>query len=307
MSRLSASEPLCGDRSAVYKFIVHACVGGAVLVQFFRMSLRAVDSPDVFGSVGAEGRPFSREEWLRLYFSEARTFEHRKTTFMYVPATDAPKLPLNLIVGYIARQRILPERTPPSAGFEPTEHGSWQGALLIIDPSHHDDGQKIAIEVRSEIGKPTSILKSLADGMQTSYVDPRPFDVQIHPIAEMFSFWRFAEAHEFQINWMNFDVATPNMFDGSDNLSRELRILRDRNRVNRLKTTITSDSTIDVQQDNIRDVVTYTELGAGSIKARTTANHVYNSKDHVKSDKIETEQGQEDFWSRLVAWLGEAF
>ncbi|MBN8913416.1 MAG: hypothetical protein J0H65_15430 [Rhizobiales bacterium] len=279
-----------------------------MLVQYFRLSLKPVDLPDAFGSINPEGRPYSREEWLRLYFSEERVFEHRGNTFLYVPARDAPRnLPASLIVGYIARQRLLNERTPPSAGFEPTEHGSWQGALLVVDPTHHDDGQKLAMEVRTEIGKPLSVLNSLADGMRLSPDLPPPFDVQVHPIAEMHSFWRFAEQHDYQINWIMFDVAPPNMFGGADDFSNELRQLRDKNRVNRVKATLSSDSTIDVKQPNIEEVVDYTEMGAGSIKAKTTGNQFYNSRDHVKSDRIETEQGREDFWDRLLSWMGERF
>jgi hypothetical protein len=279
-----------------------------MLVQFFRLSLKAVELPDVFGSIGSGGRPYSREEWLRLYFSEERVFDHRGKSFLFVPAQDAPiSVSPNLIVGYIARERLLSERTPPSAGFEPTEHGSWQGALLVVDPTPHEDGQKLALEVRAEIGKPASVLNSMASGMRTSSDHPPPFDVQIHPIAEMHSFWRFAEQHAYQINWITFDVAPPNMFGGADDFSRELRALRDKNRVNRVKSTLTSETTIDIQQTNMKEVVDYTEVGAGSIKARTTGNHFYNSKDHVKSDRIDTEQGREDFWERLTAWMGEAF
>jgi hypothetical protein len=139
-------------------------------------------------------------------------------------------------------------------GFEPTEHSSWRGSLIVIDPSSHEDGQKIAMEYRTDVGKPTSVLESLAAEMRISE-HPRPFDVQIHPIVEASSFWKFAEAHDFQIDLVTFDSATPNMFDGSDEYSKALRKVRNENRVSRVRSTLVSDTTFDVQRGNIREIV----------------------------------------------------
>lgn len=277
-----------------------------MLLFYFRLSLKPSDSPDGFGGLDSSGRPFSRETWLRHFFSTTRYFQHRNQTFAFVKPDIPVALPSKYIVGYIARPRLVSGRTAPDAGFQPAELESWRGALIVIDPTDHQDGQKIAIEFRPDIGKPQPVLWSLAKAMRID-PDPPPFDAQVHPIVEAQSFWHFAEENNFEINLLSFDVAPPNMFNGRDEFSQELRQLRERNRVNRMKATLTSDTTIDVEQSNIREIVDYTELGAGSVKARAVSGKKYNSRDHVTKDRIDTEQEKDDFWSKVARWLGERF
>jgi len=276
-----------------------------VLIYFYRISLVSVSSPDSFGSLDRFGNPYTREAWLREYFSQTRTFTHRGNEFAFVPEAET-KAPRNLIIGWIARPKLLSERTPPSMGFEPTEHSSWRGSLIIIDPSSHEDGQKIAMEYRTDVGKPTPVLVTLAAEMRIGE-HPRPFDVQIHPIVEASSFWKFAEAHDFQIDLITFDSATPNMFSGSDEYSKALRKVRNENRVSRVRSTLVSDTTIDVQRENIMEIVEYNERGAGDIRARTKSRKYYNSKNHVRHERVETEQGSENFWVKIIDWLGQRF
>ncbi|MGH1417549.1 MAG: hypothetical protein ACRBCJ_01690 [Hyphomicrobiaceae bacterium] len=278
-----------------------------MLVYYFRFSLKPVAVPDSFGALSEKGQLYSREEWLRYYFSEQREFEHQKQDFAFIPEHNiGMNKPEHLIIGYIARPRVVAERAPPSDGFHPVEHQSWRGALIVIDPTSHKDGQKIALEHRSDIGKPISVLKSLARSMSVGD-EPPPFDVQIDPIVEASSFWNFAEQNDFNINWLSFDAAPPNMFGGAGDYKDEMRMLREKNRVNRVKTTMTSDTTIDVLAGNIKEVVDYTEMGAGSIRARTADNKTYNSKNYIKQDSIDAEYDSEDFWSKIGEWLGERF
>lgn len=177
---------------------------------------------------------------------------------------------------------------------------------MVIDPTEHPDGQKIAFEQRADIGRPLPVLKSLAKGMRVGD-DPPPFDVQVHPVVEPSSFWRFAEQHDFQITSITFDMAPPNMFGGKEAYKEDLRALRDINNVNRVRTTLTSDTVVDVRKENLRQIVDYTELGTGDIVARTASNARYSSKNHIKHDDVPAEQGSEDFWSKLETWFGERF
>ena len=117
------------------------------------------------------------------------------------------------------------ERTSPSQGLKPTEHLAWHATFIAIDPNDHDDGQKVAIEQSQIIGDPASILKSLAKSM--SVVENSPYEVQVFPIVERGSFWRFAKEHHDQIKSITFDVAVPNMFNGADDFQNEMKRLRD--------------------------------------------------------------------------------
>jgi len=178
--------------------------------------------------------------------------------------------------------------------------------MIIIDPTHHDDGQKIAFEYRNDVGGTLPILKSLAKQMQIGS-DPPPFDVQIDPIVQPASFWRFAEQNNYEIKILSFEVSPPNMLGGAEDFKNEIRALRDTVRVNRLKTTLTSDTTLDVTQENIREVIDYTERGAGRVKARSVSGQSYNSNAHTAYEVVDADEGSDDFWSKFVSWLGERF
>jgi hypothetical protein len=277
-------------------------------VFFFRLSLKPVAEPDAFEVRTRSGAPFSREEWLRTFFSETRTFTHWASEFAFIPAAQDQTfgLPSHLIVGWIARPLLVQERTPPSVGFMPTRHQSWRGALIVIDPTDHADGQKIAMEKRADIGEPHAILRSLARQMRIGDA-PQPFIVEIFAIIQPSSFWRFAEEHDFKIKILTFDVAVPNMFGGADEFSQELRELHQRNNVSRVRTTLVSDGAIDPRSNRLDEVVDYTEQGAGQIKAQAVDGARYNSQHFASHARLDAHAEMPDFWARLSAWLQGRF
>ena len=278
-----------------------------MLLYYFRVSMVEASAPDSFGSLNDDGQLYNREAWLRVFFSVRRSFVHRGVEFLFVPINaDENGLPSSLLFGWIAKAVTLAERTPPSAGFDPIERPSWRGALLILDPREHKDGQKIAFERRRDIGKPASIMTSLAKAMKIED-DPPPFQTQIYTIAAPMSFWAFAEVHGFRIRSLSFEVATPNMFGGKDAFSRELRLLRDRNRVQRVAATLQSETDIGVDEENIREIVEYTERGAGDIKARSESGERYDSREHAARESLDAESDQLEFWKKLRIWLEGRF
>src|SRR5262245_33079503 len=100
-----------------------------------------------------------REQWLRRVFRVAIVFDHYANEFHYVPEAEASDS--HLIVGRIGRARPVVENEPPEEGLHEFERESWIAAGIIIDPTTHDDGQKVAIEDDRRVGKPGSIFKSL--------------------------------------------------------------------------------------------------------------------------------------------------
>ncbi len=204
----------------------------------FRISLKAKESPDLFGTLGINGGDVSREAWLRFIFGSQVNFKHYNTPFVFRPEPDVTQAPPHLIFGWVAREKRRPERTPPEEGFEPTEHLGWEGAFAIIDPTEHDDGQKIAIEDNREIGTPKAILNSLVRQFQH---DPAaPYYIHAFPLVSEGTFWDFSEAHNDQITSITFDVAVPNMFNSASDFEDELKSLRDEENVATLKSQLES-------------------------------------------------------------------
>src|SRR5690348_10707670 len=128
-------------------------VGGLMQFDLFRMALSERAQLDLFDPAT---RP-TREAWLRDVLSREIIFMHRKEQFHYAPDPHAPPEGQD-IVGRIGRKRAAVENEPPARGLVETKRDKWTAARLLIDPSHHADGQKIAMENVQSVGKPFGLL-----------------------------------------------------------------------------------------------------------------------------------------------------
>ena len=208
-------------------------------LRLLRLSLKAKEEPDLFGARTVEGQPVTREAWLRHVFGSEIDFRHYGTKFVYRPESEPPSTAQNLIFGWIGREKRRPERTPPAEGFEPTEHIGWEAVFALLDPTEHEDGQKIAIEEDHDIGEPKAILYSLVRKLNEDI--HAPYSIQSFPIILAGSFWAFAAAHGNEIVSLKFDVAVPNMFNSTSDFQEELRSLRDKENVAKVETKLESD------------------------------------------------------------------
>ncbi len=274
----------------------------------FRLSLKPHRQTDIFQRRQSDGSAHTRETWLRERLSSQVAFNHRQNDFYFVPEASDTGIPSEIIVGWIARTRAVNERTPPWDGLSLTEHESWQAALIMIDPRHHDDGQKVAMEARPDIGSPEAILVSLARALSPSVQEP--FSVTAFPIIEERSFARFASEHEETIKTITYEASVPNMFGGADDFSEEMRTLRDEANVSKVKTRLESDGTIDIKATRLTEIANHVEKGGGKIKATTTDGSTYNSDEHAAHEDVDTggtESEKSDFWSRVRAALDRIF
>lgn len=185
----------------------------------FRLSLRQREQPDLF-----EEREITREEWLRDLFSRSVEFRHRGSDFAYVPAPDQSDE--KTIVGRVGRNVLRSENMPPDRNLEEFMRESWQAAVIVVDPTHHEDGQKVAAESRVEVGKPSALLQRLITALEEAS-DTSPYFIEVHPIFPMESFWEFVEKNRGKIKSVGFEFAVPNMFGGADEFLDEMRRFRD--------------------------------------------------------------------------------
>lgn len=268
---------------------------------FYRLSLKA--NIDLFTSLNGLPR---REIWIRKFFAERREFIHNGNVFVFVPEEPRTILSPKLIVGWIARARLVQEFTPPEQGLTPTRHESWRAALIVIDPTEHQDGQKVAIEQHPDVGKSSAIMKSLVKQMTVF----GGYSVEVYPIIEEASFWRFAEKHSYKIKRLTFDVAVPNMFNGADDFADELRRLRDRNNAHTVRTTLVSDTSLNTRADNIAAIINYTEKGMGAIQAKAVDGTSYNSRNYTKHEKVDADRSSDigdSFCAKIAAFLDKVF
>lgn len=260
---------------------------GILRLFFYRFSLKEKRQRDAFEVRQQDGSVFSREEWLRDFFSRQFTFTHRSNEFFFVPERpEVSGVSPDLVAGWVARDRDQEERTPPWEGLAPTKHQSWRAALLLLDPREHSDGQKLALEYRADVGGTDPIMASLAQHM--SAAPEYPFSVAAYPIIEAQSFARFASEHKGAIKSITYDVAVPNMFSSPDDFSAELASLRDTGNVARVLTRLESDGAINTDASQLDEIAEHVERGGGKITAKTRTGKIYRSDDHKVSEIIET-------------------
>ena len=228
----------------------------------------------------------TREAWLREIFAEKILFMHRNEQFHYVPETDESIGYAPYIAGRIGRRVSVTENEPPEAGLHELHRPSWKASNLFIDPRHHDEGQKAALQYRDDIGKPLAILQSLANHINKEFEPRPPYAMQVAPISDADSFWDFAEKNEGNVTCVAFDLFTPNMFDGPENMDKEMKEMRDKERARKIKFELENPDSLDLNTPRVKALVSYAAKGGGSIKARAKGRKSYNSKRKVKTVPI---------------------
>ncbi len=233
----------------------------------------------------------TREEYLRMLFSEEQQFVHYGTVFHYVPSRNLSSGSQQEIIGRIGRSVTMDENLPPSANLEDSKHETWKASVVVIDPTDHQDGQKASIQVDQQVGKPDSIMKSLVNSLNERY-ETAAYHIEVAPISEASTFWQFAEENAGNITTLTFTFVAPNMFGGIDNITEEMRRFRDEEKAQRVKVQMSSDDGIDTDTDNVRSSVEYTTRGGGDISARAKGGRNYNSKKKNRHVMIEGEDDE---------------
>jgi hypothetical protein len=262
----------------------------------FRLFLRRNIQKDI------EDTDQDRREWIESALRESFDFDHYSKNFHFKPLPEDERpsyLGEHIIAGWLARQTVVDERTPPEDGLQPTKDISWRAALIFIDPTEHSDGQKIGMEKRSDIGQSLPILRTLFKHLEDRN---RGYGSEIFPIQEEGSFLRFVANHQGRINWLQYEAVVPNMFESSDAYSEELRELRDKAGVQKVRTTLSSPSPIEVEQTPLADIGGDIEAGGGAVKARTVDGESYNSQRDSKSYAADTEDEKSETprWWELI-------
>lgn len=283
---------------------------GAMKLYIYRLSLKELQQFSIFEYKNLNGERVSREEWLEFIFSKTFSFQHQGNSFFFVPENSTILgIDEGIIVGWVARDRSVVERTAPWDGLDLTERQSWQASLLMIDPSHHEDGQKVAFEANAHIGKPDSVIASLFKcswGLEAE----GPYSINVYPVIQERSFVVFAKNNHGKINQITYDVAVPNMFGSPGDFSKELGSLRDEANISRVTTRLHSDGVINTDTSQLDEIASHVERGGGKITARTTDGQKYNSTQNAVTEDVDidgVEPKSQTYWERIKGALDRIF
>jgi hypothetical protein len=264
----------------------------------FHISLIPVREPN-FETV----RDITRELWLRKVLSEPFEFPYfAGETLHWVPQQNA----MDLLVGVIEKPRERIVHLPPDQGGAETVRQEWQGAYVIIDPTHHEDGQKMSVE-NDIVGAPQSLVRYLMKYING--LNERPYETEARPIFDENNYLEFLEENGSLLNYVKFHFVVPNMWNTSGNLDKELKETGNDTGTEEVDMTFKSRRGLRGDAKRVIDGVEYASRGAGYVRARSVTGKSFNSNLHPVQTKVETsesdaENGSDNwisqFWKKIL-------
>lgn len=232
----------------------------------FHFSLIERDEPDMFEP------PLSREGWLRGKLGDSFEFRHMGKYFYWVPQS----LSEQFIVGVVSRKKIQAQRTPPDEGAVEFEGSFWTGALVIVDPAHRPDGQKVAFESDDDVGQPRAILSSMVAHLN-SFKDHQ-YTLLFKPLFHGDTFYRFASKFGMQLEYVAFKFSVPNMIFGLDTkVTDGLKRIGKDTSAEEVDVRLESKSGVDANSETVRDAVDYAEDGNARVTAKSLTGEYWSS------------------------------
>lgn len=265
-----------------------------------RMFLSPRKQVDVFERRNPDGSPMTREKWIRAVFGERIDFVHRKAQRRFDPDVEQPRRE-HRIVARIGRE-TLSQESDPENHLRDMVRPQWKACLVIIDPSTHGDGQKVAIESGSQVGSGFGNLESLVTQIN-SRTPPEPFAIELNPITDQSNFWDYIERNKGNVTSITIEVAMPNMFGGSSSFEEDAKRLRDIEKARKLKETIENQDGLEPDTPRMREAVSYATRGGGKLKAKAKNAPPYDSAKDKKFLDVDVDSKKKDVSEKTDAAL----
>lgn len=213
----------------------------------------------------------SREAWMRSALSKPFSFPYRGDIELHwTPKDDLEEV----FYGLIQRQKPHSLHRAPDEGGDEIVTDEWQGAYVLVDPTVHEDGQRIAVE-NDVVGRPETLLKYLI-----KYINERhdaPYQTEVEPIFDAKSFWSFVDEHGSRLKSIRFRFVVPNMWGTEKELEKELQETGEKTGAERVGIDLSSAHGVDAKSDQVANGVEYAERGAGHVVARSIDGALYRS------------------------------
>lgn len=225
-------------------------------------------------------RGMSREQWLRHALSKGFEFGHwGGGTLHWVPNKPVDEC----VLGLLERKRPHEHHRPPEEGGGEVVSEEWQGAYVLVDPTHHEEGQRVAIE-NDVVGRPIAMLKSLVSALNGRR--DRPYHVEIEPLFDGSRFWAFSRRHGDLMRRVTFNFVVPNMWGTESDLEKDLRDTGKETGAQRVSVGLSSDDGVHTDNAKVREGVSYSEKGAGTIKAVAMDGATFSSTRRPRTTSI---------------------
>lgn len=247
-------------------------------------------------------QPLTREQWLRDRLQRTFEFRHMGNQLYWVPR----QLSDDYVVGIVERKRVQSQRRPPEEGAEEFEGEIWQGSMVIVDPVHRPDGQKVAVELVASVGQTKAVLSSLVEHLNSNPTNQ--YVLYFKPLFRGDSFWKFAEKHGGTLQYVNFKFTVPNMIFGAQKgVTTGLTRIGNDTGAQEVDVRLGSTDGVITNSESVREALEYAEEGNASVTAKSLSGEIWSSTNQRMAVKIKeiidlTKSSQE----AINKWLDQA-
>ncbi len=260
--------------------------------EHFHLSLIARQQLNLFQ------KAVTREDWIRTTFDARFTFRHHGKSFHWVPYKSYP----NLVVGTIERKKSRLQHRAPDEGAAEFEGEEWQGSMVIIDPVHHPDGQKIAFELDGDVGRPTSILTSLVTVLNSE--TDSPYALVVKPLFDADNFRNFAKRHGELMQYVKFSFVVPNMFFGtSTSVDQGLGRMGENTGALTVDLRLQSGRGVKTDSADVTSALAYAEAGNATVTSKAMNGETFSSTRRTKTIKLANLSDAQGDRIKIMEWL----
>lgn len=262
---------------------------GRLKYSYLRVFALEVEVPPILVASGSAPSFRTRAEYLQETFSKKIEFEHWAKTFVYMPIGVDPVEEGAICSGRIGAQKTSNINAGPEEFFEPDTVTNWLASNFLLDTRDFNDGQKIAMQNRSDVGKPLSILSSLIKHINEANPDAG-WELAVNSITEKTTFWQAVDEYSGQITRAEFKYATPNVLGLRSAINSTLKNYKDHENANQVSVTLENKTGgLKLDSQEVKDAVEYTSEGGGSTKLKVGVKTVYDSEEDEKAVTFEAD------------------
>lgn len=256
---------------------------------YLRVFAVETEVPPILVATGDIPMRSSRSDYLRRVFSVKIEFEHWGKGFVYIPISVDDMDDGAVCSGRIGAEKTESVNASPEDLFEPETVTNWRASNFLLDTRNYNDGQKVAVQHRGDVGKPLSILNSLIKHINDTNADSG-WELSVNAITERTTFWEAVEQYKGQITRAEFHYVTPNVLGLRTKINKRLKGYKTDENANEVTVVLeNSKGNLKLDSQEVKDAVEYTSEGGGSTKLKAGSQKVYDSQDDEKAITVETD------------------
>lgn len=268
----------------------------------FRLSLMPRKQRDAFA-----GPDPTREEYLRDVLGKEWRFKHYGNELRYLPKEMGDG---SVLFADVGREGLIREKKPPEEGFADDSHMGWLTSAVVIDPTDHRDGQRVAFQHDKTVGAPGALIESLVSHINLENPNTA-YSIEVEPIINTTQFWEFVAESKSPVTSVTFELVAPNgIFSTGTDTTDEMRRFREVMGARKVTTTFQNQDGLDIHAKPFEDGVEYAARAGGKIRAKKKDGKKFNSTNKPSSTTLPDEEEAETNENILVKaarYLTEVF